>query len=160
MEIMTILDQMVSAYGHPMPNVLLQNDTLFRSVYSPNNAPEVLLRQIKNCQEIQTLGDDPYAPMQLLINAIRLLLGCGLYQHDFEEWDTKIPTKKVWINLKPFSQEAYQRRLNATNNTTGQHGYVQNACAVLEDNNKEDDENLNGDAGTVTTHLATMTMQI
>jgi hypothetical protein len=33
------------------------------------------------------LGEDPYTPMQLLNNAIRLPLGCGLYQQDFKEWD-------------------------------------------------------------------------
>ena len=47
--------------------------------------------------------------MQLLNNAIRLLLGSGLYQCDFEEWDRKNATNKVWTNLKPFIQEAYQR---------------------------------------------------
>jgi hypothetical protein len=69
-----------------------------------------------------TLGDDPYTLMQLLNNVIRLLLGCGLYQHDFEEWDRKTAMEKVWINLKQFIQEAYQRRLNVTGNTLGQNG--------------------------------------
>ena len=40
MGIMTILDQMVMTYGCPTPNALLQNDTLFQSVYSPNKSPE------------------------------------------------------------------------------------------------------------------------
>jgi hypothetical protein len=69
----------------PTPTALLQNDMLFRSPYSPIDAPEVLFRRIEDCQEIMTLGDDPYTPMQLLNNAIRLLLGCGLYQRDFEK---------------------------------------------------------------------------
>jgi hypothetical protein len=60
MEIMMILDQMVSAYGHPMPNTLLQNNTLFRSVYSSDDAPKILFRWIVQCQEIQTLRDDPH----------------------------------------------------------------------------------------------------
>jgi hypothetical protein len=61
-----------------------------------------------------TLGDDPYTPVQLLNNPIRLLLGCGLYQRDFEEWDRKTAADKIWINLKPFTQEGYQ--LIAKNN--------------------------------------------
>ena len=85
MEIIKITDQLTTTYGRLTPTALLQNDTLFRSTYSPIDAPEVLPRRIKDCQEIQTLGDDPYTPMQLLNNAIRLLLGCGLYQRDFEE---------------------------------------------------------------------------
>ena len=116
MEIIDIMEQMTTTYGHPtpMPTMLLHNDTLFRSPYSPTNAPEVLFRRIEDCQEIMTLGEDPYTPMQLLNNAIRLLLGCGMYQCDFEEWDRKLAADKIWINLKPFIQEAYQLRLNAT----------------------------------------------
>ena len=83
MEINKIMEQMTTTYGRPTPTALLQNDTLFRSPYSPIDAPEVLFRRIEDCQEIMTLGDDPYTPMQLLNNTIRLLLGCGLYQRDF-----------------------------------------------------------------------------
>ena len=93
--------------------------------------------------------------MQLLNNAIRLLLGCGLYQRDFEEWDRKTAADKVWINLKPFIQEAYQRRLNVTGNTSGQHGYVQNALAVL----KESDDNKDDGVATVITQMAALTTQ-
>ena len=73
--------------------------TLPKCIYFPNNAPEVLSHWIEQCQEIQTLGEDPYTPIQLLNNAIWLLLRCGLYQRNFEEWDHKIPTEKIWINL-------------------------------------------------------------
>jgi hypothetical protein len=93
--------------------------------------------------------------MQLLNNAIRLLLGCGLYQRDFEEWDRKIAADKIWINLKPFIQEAYQRRLNATRNTSGQHGYVQNAFAVLEESDDDEDDNV----ATVIAQMAALTTQ-
>jgi hypothetical protein len=43
----------------------------------------------------QMLRDNPYTPMQLLNNAIRLLLGCSLYQWDFKEWDQKLPVNKM-----------------------------------------------------------------
>ena len=85
MKIIKIMDQLTTIYGRPMPTALLQNDTLFRSAYSPIDAPEILFRRIKDCQEIQTLGNDPYTPLQLLNNATRLLLGCGLYQRNFEK---------------------------------------------------------------------------
>jgi hypothetical protein len=153
MEIIDIMEQMTTTYGCPTPTALLQNDTLFCSPYSPIDAPEVLFRRIEDCQEIMTLGDDPYTPMQLLNNAIRLLLGCGLYQRDFEEWDHKTAADKIWINLKPFIQEAYQRRLNATSNTSGQHGYVQNAFAVLEESDDDED----ADVATVITQMAALT---
>jgi hypothetical protein len=37
-----MFDQITETYGKPTPAALLQNDTLFRSIYSPNNALEVL----------------------------------------------------------------------------------------------------------------------
>ena len=74
MEPREIFDQITATYGKPTPAALLQNDTLFRSVYSPNNAPEVLFWHIEDCQEVQILGEDPYTAQQLLNNDVRLLL--------------------------------------------------------------------------------------
>ena len=74
MEPRAMFNKITSTYGKPTPAALLQNDTLFRSVYSPNDAPEVLFRCIEDCQEVQILGEDPYTAPQLLDNAVRLLL--------------------------------------------------------------------------------------
>jgi hypothetical protein len=90
-----------------MPAALLQNDTLFRSAYSPQDAPEVLFCCIEDCQEVQILGDNPYTPQQLLNNAVRLLLQCGLYTRNFKDWDQKLLAEKIWTNLKTFVQECY-----------------------------------------------------
>ncbi len=119
-----MFDQITATYGRPTPTALLHNDTLFRSVYSPQDAPEVLFQRIKDCQEVQILGEDPYTAQQLLNNAVRLLLQTGFYTRDFEDWDCKIAADKIWTNLKMFIQEAYTRRLNATSITTGAQGYV------------------------------------
>ncbi len=40
-KIIKIMDQLVTTYGRPTPIALLQNDTLFCSVYSPLNVPEI-----------------------------------------------------------------------------------------------------------------------
>jgi hypothetical protein len=40
MEPREMFDQITTTYGRPTPAALLQNDTLFRSVYSPNDAPK------------------------------------------------------------------------------------------------------------------------
>jgi hypothetical protein len=42
MEPREIFNQITATYGCPTPAALLQNDTLFWSVYSPQDAPEVL----------------------------------------------------------------------------------------------------------------------
>jgi hypothetical protein len=49
----------------------------------------------------------------------------------------------------------YQQRLNATGNTSGQHGYVQNAFAALEESNDDKD----ADVTTVITQMAALTTQ-
>ena len=155
MEPREMFDQITATYGKPTPAALLQNDTLFRSVYSPNDAPEVLFRRIEDCQEVQILGEDPYTAQQLLNNAVRLLLQCGLYTRDFEDWDRKPSADRIWINLKTFVQECYTRRLNASSITSGAHGYVQNAFAVLQDDSDAEDD----DVQTVITQMAALTTQ-
>jgi len=78
MEPREMFDQITATYGRPTPAALLQNELLFRSVYSPQHSPEVLFRRIEDCQEVQILGEDPYTAQQLLNNAVRLLLQTGL----------------------------------------------------------------------------------
>jgi len=155
MEPREMFDQITATYGKLTPAALLQNDTLFRSVYSPNNAPEVLFRRIEDCQEVQILGEDPYTAQQLLNKAVRLLLQCGLYTRDFEDWDRKPSSDRIWTNLKMCVQECYTRRLNASSITSGAHGYVQNTFAVLQEESEEEDD----DVQTVITQMAALTTQ-
>ncbi len=74
MEPREIFDQITATYERPTPAalLLLQNDTLFWSVYSTQDALEVLFCRIEDCQEVQILGEDPYTAHQLLNNAVRL----------------------------------------------------------------------------------------
>jgi hypothetical protein len=92
---------------------------------------------------------------QLLNNAVCLLLQCGLYTRNFEDWDRKAAANKIWTNLKTFVQECYTRRLNATSITTGAKGYVQNAFAALHEESNEED----ADVQMVITQMAALTTQ-
>jgi hypothetical protein len=154
MELCKIFNQMTSTYRQPTPAALLQNDTLFHSVYSPQDAPKILFRRSKDCQVVLILGNNPYTPQQILNNAVRLLLHWGLYTRDFDDWDCKPAFKIIWTNLKPFIQEAYTHRLNATSITAGSQGYVQNAFNILQESDDEDD-----DVNTVITQMAALTTQ-
>jgi hypothetical protein len=155
MELCNIFDQITTTYGFPMSVALLQNDTLFRSVCSMQDASEVLFHRIKDCQEVQILGEDPYTPQQLLNNAMCLLLQCGQFTHDFEDWDQKLPTKKIWTNLKTFVKECYTCQLNASSITAGSQGYVQNIFATLMETSDDKDN----DVQTVMTQMAALTTQ-
>ncbi len=155
MEPRDIFDQITATYGRPTPAALLQNDTLFRSVYSPQDAPEVLFCKIKDCLEVQILREDPYMTQQLLNNVVRLLFQCKLYPRDFEDWDRKPTADKIWTKLKTFVQECYMGQLNATSITTGTQGYVQNAFAALHKDSNEEDK----DVQTVIMEMAALTTQ-
>jgi rubrerythrin len=78
-----------------------------------------------------------------------------LYTRDFDDWDRKPSSDRIWTNLKTFVQECYTRRLNASSITSGMHGYVQNAFNVLQEESEEEDD----DVQTVITHMAALTTQ-
>ncbi len=50
----------------------------------------------------------PYTDKQLLMNVIALLMRCGMYTPDMEDWDRKPNADKTWIHLRLFIQKAYQ----------------------------------------------------
>ncbi len=78
MMIIVILEQLDSSYGKPDTMTLFGNDTLFRSLFPANEAPEMVFYRIKQCQEIQILAQDPYTPTQIINNAVRLLQQLGI----------------------------------------------------------------------------------
>ncbi len=47
MTILVILDQLKASYGKPDTMTLFGNDTLFRSTFPPNEAPEMLFYRIE-----------------------------------------------------------------------------------------------------------------
>jgi hypothetical protein len=72
----------------------------------------MLFYRIEQCQEIQTIAQDPYTPKQIINNAIRLLMQLGIFPlKEFDTWEA-MPVKLYPI-LKTFIYEAYSRRLMA-----------------------------------------------
>ncbi len=138
--------------------MLFGNNTLFRSPFPANKAPEMLFYRIKQCQEIQILAQDPYSPVQIINNGVRLLMQSGIFPlKEFDTWDTITP--KTYPALKTFIHKACTCRLMASQlrNTTGQQGYVpnnnQNMYNVLSEGYDTD----SGTEGTVATQTAPMT---
>ncbi len=99
MQVINILDQLSTIYSQPTPAVLKTNDTVFCSLYSAANAPEVLFRRIKECAKTAQLSRNPYTDWQLVTNAIHLLLTTKLYTWPFEDWDRLTLTAQTWIAL-------------------------------------------------------------
>ena len=70
MSIHRIFKQLEHSYGKPNAMALFHNDTLFCSPFPATKAPNMLFHQIKQCQEIQTITQDPYMPIQIINNAV------------------------------------------------------------------------------------------
>jgi hypothetical protein len=120
MMILAILEQLETSYGKPDTMTLFGNDTLFQSPFPANKAPEMLFCRIEQCQEIQILAQDHYTPMQIINNAVRLLMQSGIFPlKEFDMWDTITPN--TYPALKTFIHEVYTHRLMALQlrNTTG-----------------------------------------
>jgi hypothetical protein len=135
MSIRAILDQLMANYGMPDAMVLFNNDTLFQSPFPPTEAPEMLFHRTEQCQEIQTIGQDPYSSTHIINVVVHLLMQSGIFPiKKFETW-VAVPNK-TYPGLKTFIHEAYMGRLMAISlrNTTGSLGYVgsnQNAFNII-----------------------------
>ncbi len=158
MTVHSILKQLENSYGKPDTMLLFNNDTLFRSPFLATEAPEMLFYRIEQCQEIQTIAQDPYTPKQIISNAVRLLMQSGIFPlKEFNTWEA-MPIKSYLI-LKTFIHEAYSRHLMAMQlrNTAGQQGYIQQNMYNIMDVDGGEDTNNNTVVTLQTVAVATAT---
>jgi hypothetical protein len=90
------------------------------------DAPEMLFYRIEQCQEIVTLGGDPYTQMQIMNMVVCILMQVQVFpSKEFDTWEQT--AERTYPGLKTFIHEAYTRRLQslALRATTGQQGYTQ-----------------------------------
>ncbi len=152
MSIIDILGQLQVLYGKPNMMMLYTNNTLFHGPLTAGNLPEMLFYRIKQCQEIQRIGNLPYSEEWIIAIPVRILLQANIFPlKEFNAWNAVTP--KSYPTLKTFIHAAYGHRLTALalRSTFGQNGYAnQTMYNVLEDGN-DDDTNDN----TVTTIMQT-----
>jgi hypothetical protein len=147
-----------------MPDAIQQYMMTFLAPYNPQDLPEILFKHCADCQEVAIIANIKYTNEQLLMNIIDLLTQCSLYQRDLEDWDCKPDAEKMWLNLRPFIQEAYQRCLASGNMTTGQEGYTSCYHFAAFANNAAEDDVLDNDtantiATTINSHMANLSAQ-
>ena len=142
MSIPAILDQLMANYSMPNARILFNNDTLFQSPFPPHGSTQMLFYCTEQCQEIQTIGQDPYSPTHIINVVVRLLMQSGIFPIKiFKTW-AAMPNN-MYPGLKTFIHEAYTRRLTAISlqNTTGSLGYVgnnTNAFTIINPSTGED----------------------
>jgi hypothetical protein len=96
--IRAMLDQLEGTYGKLDTMTLFANDTLFQSPFNSVDAPEALLDRIEQCQEIQVLAHDPYLEMQVIKNAVCLLMQASIFLlKKFDDWEAIAP--KTYLAL-------------------------------------------------------------
>ncbi len=106
MSIRAILNQLMANYSMPDTMVLFNNNTLFQSPVSPTEAPKMLFYRTEQCQEIQTIVQDPYSSTHIINVVVRLLMQSGIFPiKEFKTW-AAVPNK-TYPGLKTFIHEAY-----------------------------------------------------
>ena len=144
MSVLEILTQLQDSYGQPDMMTLFQNEALFRSKMAAGDSPETLFYRLEQCQEVQVIGRVPFSTEQIILNAVRILMGANLLPtKDFDTWDAT--PLKTYPELKKFIQAAYTRRLKALalRSTAGQNGYstqhnMYNAFEPLDEESDDD----------------------
>jgi hypothetical protein len=118
-----IFNQLQGTYGKPTPDAMRQNILTFLAPYNPQEPPELLFERCSDCQEIAIMAKVPYTCEQMMMNVINLLTHSGMFVRDLKDWDCKLSMDQMWINLRPFIQELYQRTITSGTMTSAQGGY-------------------------------------
>ncbi len=69
-----------ASYGKPTAMILWNNNKLFSSDFLPNDAPELLLHRVEQCQEVAIIADTPFTGAQLIYNTMLLLLKSRIFR--------------------------------------------------------------------------------
>jgi hypothetical protein len=81
---------------------LFNSNTLFCSLMTPGNSPEILFYRIKKCQEIQQIRKVPYSNNQIIATAVRILVMSNMFPlKEFEVWE--LMANKMYPALKTSS---------------------------------------------------------
>jgi hypothetical protein len=92
MSIINMLDQLEMTNGEPDAMTLFANDILFCSAFNPNDTTKDPFHRIKQCQEIAVLAHDPYSGVQVINNAVALLMQASIFpMKEFDDWEAVTP---------------------------------------------------------------------
>jgi hypothetical protein len=159
--IKVILTQMEDLYGKPLAAVLFANDTLFKSLFHPTEAPKLLCYRIEQCQEIMTLGKLSYTTEQVISNTLRLLMTLQIFPlREFNMWEST--TIKTYPALKTFIHEAHSCCLNLMKlrNTSSSLGYTMPAHTMYHVLDIGKDDNYDITVATVAAAAVAMTTSL
>jgi hypothetical protein len=157
-----IFEQLMSTYGEPTPNAMHQNNLAFIAAYNPKDPPKLLFRHCTGCQEITIIARIPYTAKQLLMNVVDLFMRAGIYARDINNWECRPDANKMYINLHPFIQAAYQGCLASGVITATQSRYATNNCVagLTAADNVLDDGTTDTIVDSLNTHMANLAASV
>ncbi len=98
-----------------------------------------------------------------MMNIINLLTRSGMFVQDLEDWDRKPSADQMWINLRSFIQELYQRHITLGAMMSAQGGYTGGgncfAGLTAEKDDVSDNDTAETIAGTTNSHMANLLLQ-
>ncbi len=146
-----------------MPDVMRQNILTFLAPYNPQEPPKLLFKQCSDCQETAIMAKVPYTSKQMMMNLINLLMRSGMFVRDLEDWDRKSSADQMWINLRPFIQESYQRRIMSGMMTSAQGGFTGGGNCfeglTAKEDDVSDDDMAETIVGMINLHMANLSLQ-
>ena len=121
-----------STYGEITPALLAANLTEMQAPWHPEQSPiSTLYPRLNKAQDFADTGGEPIADNQWVRTGTEILSKTGLFSLDIRDWQAKNKADKTKTNFVSHftrAEKAYHE-----NNTSGQHGYAQQANAAIQD---------------------------
>jgi hypothetical protein len=86
-----------------------------------------------------------------------------MFVRDLEDWDRKPSADQTWINLRPFIQASYQRRITSGTMTAVQGGYsggVNRFAGLTTNDDISDNDTAETIVGMISLHMANLSLQM
>lgn len=120
----TILLALRTLYGKPSPAEKQANSNAFREQWNPADPIETYFDRLEDCYVTALIAPPPFTMPQMCDMAITSLQLTGLYSDALTEYERMPAAQHTWDDLKIHFTSAYNTKLIAGTQTTGQHGYA------------------------------------
>ena len=119
-----ILLSLRTLYGKPSPAEKQANSSAFREQWNPADPIETYFDRLEECYVTALIASPPFTMPQMCDMAITSLQLTGLYSDALTEYERLPAAQQTWDDLKTHFTSAYNTKLIAGTQTTGQHGYA------------------------------------
>ena len=138
-----ILLSLRTLYGKPSPAEKQANSNAFREQWNPADPIETYFDRLEDCYVTALIASPPFTMPQMCDMAITSLQLTGLYSDALTEYERLPAAQQTWDDLKTHFTSAYNTKLIAGTQTTGQHGYAATTILGSEESLNNIEQSLN-----------------